>query len=232
MPRTAEVSIYQFDELSDSAKERARDWFRECNAHDTDWSDSTLEDAAKCGEILGIDFKHRQVRTVGGTTYTEPCILFSGFWSQGDGACFEGTYSYAKGCNRAIRRHAPTEWKNRKTGEVEISEMNTRLARIADGLVALQKKYGYRLTATVEHTGRYCHEYSTTIDVRQETSHGDDVILPEDEERMIELLRDFMRWIYKQLNDEWDYQNADEQVDDNIRANEYEFDEDGNRSRI
>jgi hypothetical protein len=39
-----------------------------------------------------------------------------------------------------------------------------------------------------------------------------------------------MRWIYRQLEREYDYQNADAQVDENIRANEYEFYEDGKRA--
>jgi hypothetical protein len=55
------------------------------------------------------------------------------------------------------------------------------------------------------------------------------VKLGEDEDTLIELARDFMDWIYKQLEKEWDYQNSDEQVEESIRANEYEFLEDGVR---
>ncbi len=53
--------------------------------------------------------------------------------------------------------------------------------------------------------------------------------LSEDYGAMCELLRDFAHWIYRQLEQEWDYQNTDEQVDESIQANEYEFDEDGVR---
>lgn len=45
-----------------------------------------------------------------------------------------------------------------------------------------------------------------------------------------ELLRDYMRWIYKQLEKEHEYQNSNEVVDETITINEYEFDEDGNRA--
>jgi hypothetical protein len=45
-------------------------------------------------------------------------------------------------------------------------------------------------------------------------------------------MRDFADWIYSQLEKEYEWQNADEQVDDTIRANAYEFDEDGARSRF
>ena len=46
---------------------------------------------------------------------------------------------------------------------------------------------------------------------------------------LTEAARDFMRWIYRQLEAAYEWENAVEQVDDSIRANEYEFTEDGER---
>lgn len=43
-------------------------------------------------------------------------------------------------------------------------------------------------------------------------------------------MREFADWIYSRLEAEYEYQNADEQVDESIRINEYEFAEDGNRA--
>lgn len=40
-------------------------------------------------------------------------------------------------------------------------------------------------------------------------------------------LRDFNRWIFRRLQDEYEYLTSDEQVEESIRANEYEFTEDG-----
>lgn len=40
-------------------------------------------------------------------------------------------------------------------------------------------------------------------------------------------MRAFADWIYRQLETEYDYQNSDEQVDESIIANEYEFTEEG-----
>jgi hypothetical protein len=42
-------------------------------------------------------------------------------------------------------------------------------------------------------------------------------------------MRDFADWIYDQLRKEYEYQMSDEQVDETLIANEYEFDEDGDR---
>ncbi len=43
-------------------------------------------------------------------------------------------------------------------------------------------------------------------------------------------LRDFADWIYSQLEKEYEYQMSNECVDENIRANEYEFTEEGMRA--
>lgn len=72
-------------------------------------------------------------------------------------------------------------------------------------------------TANITHRDRYCHAYSVDIEADQ------------DSEKFAEIARDFMNWIYRQLESEYDYQNADEQVDDTIRANEYTFTAEGKR---
>ena len=46
---------------------------------------------------------------------------------------------------------------------------------------------------------------------------------------MIEALRDLARWLYRQLEREYDYLTSDESVDDAIRANNYTFTETGRR---
>ena len=124
MPHTLSKTVYKFDELNDSAKENARQWFRESSAGDDDTS-CTYEDAATCGDILGIDLRTRSVKLMGGGTRLEPCIYYSGFSSQGDGACFEGSYAYAKGSTKKIREHAPQE---------------AELHRIADTALALHER--------------------------------------------------------------------------------------------
>ena len=41
------------------------------------------------------------------------------------------------------------------------------------------------------------------------------------------MLRSFADWIYRQLKEEYEYRMSDENVDESIRINEYEFDENG-----
>ena len=87
MPEVIETTVYSLAELDDRAKERARDWYRQVSADD-DWYEFVFEDFERVCEILGIDLATRTVRLRGGGTRQKPCIWFSGFWCQGDGASY------------------------------------------------------------------------------------------------------------------------------------------------
>lgn len=217
--RIIETKVYTFDELSDKAKERARDWWREASAGDNDFADNVLEEAARFGELLGIEFKQTPVKLLNGSTRYEPAIYWSGFSSQGDGACFEGSYAYHAGGAEAIAAEVPDG-----TGD-----SNTELNRIARKLTALQAANGYALTASITKTSHhYTHERTVEIDVHAaDDSEADEPTT----EALRELLRAFMRWIYRGLETEYEYQNSAEYIDETISANEYEFTEDGRRAR-
>ncbi len=87
MPEIICTTVYQFPELSDAAKEKARSWYRELGPHD-DWWDAVYEDFERICEILGIRLKITPVRLMDGGTRAKSCIWFSGFCSQGDGASY------------------------------------------------------------------------------------------------------------------------------------------------
>src|SRR3954466_15035963 len=111
MPRTATTTqtLYKFGELSEDAKEKARQWYREADDGDNFWSESVIEDAATIADLMGIDLRQRPVKLMNGGTRYEPAIYWSGFWTQGSGACFEGTYTYKKGSAKAVRDYAPKD---------------------------------------------------------------------------------------------------------------------------
>jgi len=224
--RIKQTKVYQYDELSDEAKEKARDWYRDGNCDDTYWSESIIDDAATVAEFLGLDINQTAYKTMGGETKYEPAVYFSGFWSQGDGACVEGTWRASDVKVDELKEYAPQD---------------EELRRIVDGLAEIAKEYpdGY---FTVKHSGHYTHSGCTHFNIELPCEAFDeaeydspehtrlDEKISNDEEALKELARDFMNWIYKQLKEEWDYQNSDEQVEESIRANEYEFLEDGTRA--
>lgn len=209
MPRTKTTTVYTFDELEDHAKQRAREWMRGIEANDCDL-DHALSDAATVCDLLGVCLSTRTVRLMGGGTQCDPVIYYTGFCSQGDGACFEGSYSYAPGASAKIRTHAPHD---------------TALHEIADTLRRVQRRHFYHLEATLKQRGHYYHEHSVAIDVQDHRNSYRDI--GNDADAVADALRDLMRWIYRQLEMEYAYRLSDEQIDDVIRANEYEFTEEG-----
>lgn len=212
MTEIVEIVVYRLHELSDVAKEAARAWYRE-GAFDHDWHEFIYEDFQRIAEILGLRLKTRPVRLYGGGTRQEPCIWFRGFWSQGDGACFETWYSYRKEAPHRIREYAPQD---------------TELHRIADELQAIQRRNFYQLHAEASHRGHYTHEYCMAISVSRESPTWQDMTA-DAEEIVTEALRDLARWLYGRLEREYEFQTSDEQVDEAIAANEYTFTEAGRR---
>lgn len=203
--RTETIQIFQFDELSDDAKGKARDWFREC----IDANDFTciVEDFIEVAWIFGVDIARR-------TNSKDLAVYWSGFYSQGDGACFEGSYQYKKGAAKAIRAYAPKD---------------ETLHRIVDELQALQRRYFYSLTATMQHRGHYYHSGCMAVEVRDSRhAWGDSDGFADD--TLTQIMRDFADWIYNQLKAEYEYRMSDESVDESIKANECEFYSDGKRA--
>lgn len=232
MPVAVTHWLYQFDELSDAAKEKAREWYRSV-ALDHCWWDSVYEDALRMAEILGIEIDYRYHPASGrpgSKGWKEPKIWFSGFSSQGDGACWEGSYRYAKGALKKLQSEAPARYQYCKPdGTLEWTESkgNTELHRIARTLQKVQARHFYKLVATVSHRGRYSHSGCMDIEVEHDEDRYRD--LGDAEGEIKDLLRDFADWIYRRLEEEHDWLLSDEQVEDSIRANEYTFNERGNR---
>lgn len=212
MPVIIETTVYAFDELSEEARESARQWYR-TGAFDYDWYDAVFDDFAHIAAILGVELRTRPIRLFGGGTRPQNCIYFSGFSSQGDGACFEGDWRHAKRVRAAIRDYAPRD---------------AELHRIADALEAIQWRNFYQLYAAIRHRGRYYHEYGMEISVERDSPNYQEPTANAAEEAT-EALRDLARWLYRRLEAEFDYLNSDEAVDDAIIANDYSFTADGQR---
>ena len=195
-----ETAVYQFDELNENAKERARDWMRQGTCDDSYWYESTLEDFTTIAGYLGYEVKTDRV-------------FFSGFSSQGDGACFEGTFRSGNVHVEKLSEYAPQD---------------SELARIGKEIAGFIQEHP-KWYATIKHSGRYSHKYMTDFSCEELNSDDEDITEAQAEEEFAELSRDLMDWLYRQLEREYNYQMSDEQIDESIRANEYDFTEDGKR---
>lgn len=200
--RIEEIKIYKFDELSDEAKERARNWYRE-GGYDYDWWDDQVDTFADIAEKLGFSIdrgKHRW-------------FTFSGFYSQGDGAAFTGTWYPPKAPIREIKALG-YDWKNKDCAELltiarDVWEIVKHIPVRDRGDVACKVKNSWH--------GNGMHTDSDSN--YRNTDELNDAVL--------DVAKDFAHWAYKSLEQEWEYLNSDEQVDESIRCNEYDFTEDG-----
>ena len=194
--RTETIKIYTFDELSDESKEKARDWWRE-GGLEYDWYESVYSDFVSICEILGFDV-------------IESNIHFSGFWSQRDGASFTGSYKYSKGSTKEIREYAPKD---------------TALHEIADALQVLQKRNFYGLWGNIERcsASNYVHESTISCSDAYRDSDNYQDATSDAQDTLTDCARDLCHWLYASLEREWEWLLSDEQVDESIRCNEYEF---------
>lgn len=212
-----------FKQLSERAKKRARD---DCREHglDHDWWDQVYADADTIAALLGINILTRPESR----GRSDLAIYFSGFWSQGDGACFDGNWSRPTNDIVAdIAAFAPED---------------ERLHKIAAAFADLAKRAkGHAITVGTRHNGRYCHSRATAIelDIGRPDEYGAwnefqrityDAVLRNDigdqfAIDVTEALRAFMDWIYHQLEQEYEYLTSDEYIDELLA--DYQFDEDG-----
>lgn len=156
------------------------------------------------------DATEADVTTLGalfGLTITD--LSFSGFWSQGDGASVTGSYQHKAGALRAVKRHAPKD---------------TELHSIVAELTAIAKRNRYQLSANISRIShQYSHPNTVEVETDQERVEGDGG----NRGALAETLRDFMRWIYGQLEAEHTYQTSEQACIDSADANDYRFSANG-----
>lgn len=218
--RIIETKVYTYSELSDDAKAKARDWLRNAQAGDNSFAEFVTDDFHEVLAALGFDVDKKRG------------LSWSGFWSQGDGASFSGSWR-ASDCDPAkLLADRPATYEH--DGKVETSKGNVELHRIAAEILAV-KAAG----ASYAHvTGKDRWGFHMSLDELEwsdETPATDDAdadvaTLRAWENRFIEAARDLARMFYKSLEAEWEYQNSDAAIAESIEANEYEFTEEGARA--
>ena len=190
MPRIHETILYKFDELSIQAKEKAVTSFQEDYSYlDYDWYQYTINDFETILELIGY--------------YDIECY-FSGFHSQGDGACFSARFSRNKRCLEKVKSYCPKE------------------EEILNIVEKIQSEIPLREEYEIKHSGRYSHEYCTNVYYLGDNNKAEQL-----DERFLELSRQLMKILYRKLNDEYDYLNSSEAIIEYIKANDYEFTEHG-----
>lgn len=224
MPRKIEIELFKYDELSERAQERARDWFRESSAGDTFWSESVTDDFAEMLETLGFSVDTRR------GTRSERAI----YWDTNPiGGAFDSSWSAAR-CTKeridALLADRPATWKD-SDGKEHTCEQNAELAVIALALLSIAQDYPNAGGST--NTGRYCNmavEFDTYGDAENVGDATQEELADATAAQFKELCEDLGHYLGRAIDAEWNYRNSDETVAEDIRANEYEFTADGARA--
>ena len=197
--KTIETTVYKFSELSNEAKETAIRKQRENEYYlDYEWWDCIYEGFKETAKDKGFDVDK---------------IYFSGFWSQGDGAMFEGSVDF-------------NVWKP--------TNIDRRVVRCIDsGLIDLYW--------SVKHRGHYYHSGCRKIDFdggngipytwKSGIGATGRIIdeLDKIEQQLEEDYEDLCSDLYRSLEKEYEYLMSDEVITEELTANDYDFTEDGKR---
>lgn len=196
MPKTIEVTAYAVQELKDKAKDRAMDWLRE-GATDHNWYSYILDH--RKGELDLLGFRNADIQ-------------FSGFWSQGDGACFDASLDLD-----ALTKH--------------LGEKSPKLLKLFRYDVL-----GNYIEGEIRHT--MCANYYSNYHARCVSIDSGFIMDPDRhpilcglvnalEDEIEDLRRDLCHQIYDELEKECEYLMADEQLIETANVNDFLFDESG-----
>ena len=217
MTKTVEITLYQFDELSDKAKEKAANYYIEHWMTD-DWYQCTIDYMKEDGLKYGFNIKD---------------IRFTGFYSQGDGASWCGAVN--------VR-----DWiKSKNSDYQEQATTQIILALIEEGWVAevVLVSFGnhhYCHEYTMDITEIAVHEpEDEAIKMESGMFKGASAkelchivgcaggALYDMDKEIKEDVIAFARTIYRELEDDYEASIEDENIAANYNANEVLFDEAG-----
>lgn len=224
-------TTYTYEELDDSAKQKARDWY--LNGMDYDWYDGVYEMAIEDGKKLGFDIAE---------------IHFSGFYSQGDGARWKGAIDVADW----LKANAP----DTIGVSALIALINTGYIPAHTKVSTTYSQYCHENTMDVaelhEVDGRLIDsDELDEVELEEELIEGQGIfdglsvanmrdIINTDEanpyrlsnlHRLDEALetsaKDYARDIYQRLREEYDYLCSEEMMLDHFNCNNYQFTNEG-----
>jgi hypothetical protein len=186
-------TVYELDEV----KEKAIEENRYINVDDfSDWYN-----------FVFYDWKDK-LNKIG---FCNAEIYFSGFSSQGDGACFDND-SYHFDLNLLLKNVDLTD------------EEREKIYNLKDDFELTIERIGFH----------YCHENTRVINLEQFYIEDEDSknLLYHFENLLEDLRESLCVQIYEDLEKEYDYLTSDDAIYETLQANEYYFEENGKIARI
>lgn len=206
--KTIKLKLYELDELSEQARQKALESFADFNIND-DWHRFNLENFSELGKLLGLTIPVKD-------------IYFRGFYSHGDGSGFNAEVDLPDLCKAIEAANWKAEYPN--TGlELALPPVHSRVLK----LIAENK---IDVTASIEKPrGYYGVSAEITDDLPQRRprySHIENE-LDKLETWLQEFGEQLNRFLFKSLEQEYDYLTSEEAIVESIKTNEYLFTADG-----
>jgi hypothetical protein len=221
MPTEITITAYKYSELEGRAKDRAREKLTEW-ATSYEWYDSTIDDAKERGNEKGFDIED---------------IQFSGFSSQGDGACWTGRVDIHAFITANLNPEGA--WYGEDIILLELIDNGW-----VDRYVSIHNN-SYRYT----HSGgmllyEYANNALDSLDdddnavldhgvmqgasvVQLRNSFDYDQRINEWCDEALSQAKDYADEVFKLLRDEYEGITSDESLSEHADANEYLFDKEG-----
>ena len=219
MSKTIEVEVFKYDELSESAQQKAREWYLE--SMDYEWWEGVYESAIEDGKEKGF--------------YIDK-IYFSGFCSQGDGASWVGQVD--------VRQWLEENYPDSIGLSAWCQLIQEGIVSKFSNVVANNSHYCHESTMQFSDVEDVADVYEDDVEMilpsifkGMEVQHLFDIIdtdpnchLKSTEgitQAITESGRAYARDIYQRLREEYDYLCSEEMMLDHFNCNDYFFDSDG-----
>ena len=206
--KTIQIKLYEFAELDDKGKKKALSELCAINV-DYDWYESIFYDFQAIVRTLGI-------------TLTTNNIHFSGFYSQGDGSTFKASVNLPE----LLAGVKNENWKT----YAPLLELDLPVYEADKHLIKLIKNEGIDISPQIIQPTRSYYVRAEMNFQFPYNNHRFDRIeaeLGKLEEWLQAVADKLNRYLYKSLQDDYEYQTSDKAIIEAIEANEYHFTADG-----
>lgn len=216
-----EKTKFPFSELSKEAQSKALDELRDINVQHDSWHSDVIDYFKEEMEKFGLD---------------DVEVSYSGFFSQGDGASFTADVTDTQKFMKEALLLESDEWLDLGDNVKPKDELDALRSDLLDiGFDTREKLTPENFLISIKRTSsRYYHENTIEGDVDiEDVPESIEDEFPYD--RYIEKLTEHVtNWarrkskkLYSDLEKEYDFLTSDEEVQETIENNDYEFTEDG-----
>jgi len=219
MSKVIEVEVYKYGELSESAQQKAREWYLE--SMDYEWWEGTYEMAKEDGKEKGF--------------YIDK-IFFSGFCSQGDGASWTGQVDV----RQWLEENLPDSIGLSAWCQLIQEDVVSKFVKVEANNTHYCHESTMQFGEVIDEVGIFEDDYTMqlpSIFKGMEIQHLFDIIESDNEcpikstegieQAIVESGRAYAIDIYQRLREEYEYLCSDEMMIDHFDANDYHFTNEG-----